>query len=82
MLKQHINILQIYRKLSSYPCRCTGPAGEPCFQCYSGQFCTEKEDALSCKLDIGSGGPAFQAEYWLNGSKSGDPCTTTLGHYR
>jgi hypothetical protein len=38
--------------------------------------------SCTCKLDAGAGNPLFHADYWLNSSISGDPCTSTLGHYR
>lgn len=68
-------------QLSSQLYRCQGHGGS-CFTCYSGPTCKQKEDSVACKLEAGAGSPLFQAEYWLNGSANGDPCTSTLGHYR
>jgi hypothetical protein len=74
--------MSVFHHLRNYPQnRCTGHNGLPCFQCYSGQFCKTIEDPVSCKLVDIAGNPLFHVEYWLNGS-FGDPCTSTLGHYR
>ncbi|XP_064387369.1 uncharacterized protein LOC135335756 [Halichondria panicea] len=63
--------------------RCTGIDSQPCYQCYSGDYCKTKEDPLQCKLASVGGNPVYLSEYWTGGhSTEAEPCTQTPGHYR
>lgn len=62
--------------------RCSGYAGLPCYQCYSGEQCKTEEDSLSCRLFATAGNPLYLSEYWLQRLSGQDPCLSTPAHYR
>ena len=59
---------------------CTGYGGRKCYQCYSGQWCSDQAPTVECPLSFTTGNPVFLAEFWLETKI--DPCVSEKAHYR